>query len=909
MKRLAWALVAPAIFLACSKSDDVDLGALTDADAGVDASIPPDEADPDPTPDAGTDASKPAVCGDGKLAKSEQCDDGNNADNDGCSSTCTPEVSGPNDVCPGVSVTLSGTGDQDRTAQITGDTSSVYNQYTGSCGGASGTEAVYVVTSDMSGFMRVNLTSTFDSVLYARRACDDTKTEVACNDATGNAGGDSILVSVTKGEPMYLFVDGYAGSTGTFTLDIDVQKPSCGNGSVEPPETCDDGNTDPGDGCAADCTFEPGGVISDCPGQDIRFKGTGDAPRHVAIANTTLGLTSSTLSASQCSSGGYNHVYAFTPDVNGTINVTLVASYVNATLHTRSECDNAFMQLDCTTTAAAYQPIKLSLPVTAGYPTYFIVDSTLSAYAGPYTLDATLTPAACGNGIVDGGEECDDGNAATGDGCTATCKLEPYADTTCPGNALTLAPVTDPVIGQYYTRRLTSSTAGLTTKFKSKVSTNGCLTANTSYSDAVYNFVSPVTGRLHVNLAGAFDSTIEVRTGGCNDSDTGVAETCMNSVKGRGAESLDMQVNAGTTYYVIADCQSQAAATSGVFTLELEAYPKVCGNGFIDPAETCDDGNTVAGDGCNAQCILEPATNDTCLNAGNLNLASDGTVTTISSGTTNLANNQAFLECAGTDGRDAIYTFTPDIDGVVTADIVAATFNVALGARTSCPVSTAATSPLVCSNKSSGKGGESIVFAVSKGQTYWLIVDGAGASDYGTYTMNVKLNPPQCGDTLVSGSEQCDDGNKTAGDGCSPTCTVEPMTDIDTCPGHTLTLSAGGGSEPRTGTLTIDTTALAANYGGNCGGNSTDGVVVVTPDVSGTLTARLTGLNYHSVLYVRTTCNDAATELTCDSDNTASAGTRDISISGVTAGTPYYLFIDGFAYTSGVGLLQVTVTP
>ncbi len=34
--------------------------------------------------------------------------------------------------------------------------------------------------------------------------------------------------------------------------------------------------------------------------------------------------------------------------------------------------------------------------------------------------------------------------------------------------------------------------------------------------------------------------------------------------------------------------------------------------------------------------------------------------------------------------------------------------------------------------------------------------------------------PPECGDADVASSEGCDDGGQAAGDGCSPTCTVEP---------------------------------------------------------------------------------------------------------------------------------------
>jgi cysteine-rich repeat protein len=36
------------------------------------------------------------------------------------------------------------------------------------------------------------------------------------------------------------------------------------------------------------------------------------------------------------------------------------------------------------------------------------------------------------------------------------------------------------------------------------------------------------------------------------------------------------------------------------------------------------------------------------------------------------------------------------------------------------------------------------------------------------------LPPPVCGNKLLEGSEGCDDGNLTPGDGCTATCTVEP---------------------------------------------------------------------------------------------------------------------------------------
>jgi large repetitive protein len=37
----------------------------------------------------------------------------------------------------------------------------------------------------------------------------------------------------------------------------------------------------------------------------------------------------------------------------------------------------------------------------------------------------TPIPAVCGNGIVEPGEQCDDGNLVSGDGCSSTCQVEP----------------------------------------------------------------------------------------------------------------------------------------------------------------------------------------------------------------------------------------------------------------------------------------------------------------------------------------------------------------------------------------------------------------------------------------------------------------------------------------------------
>lgn len=906
MKRhLTWALVASAVVIACATNEELDFTPAPDQPSSsiLDGGTGPDTGGPVAN-DAGPDPS--LTCGDGKPNPGEECDDGNNVDGDGCSKTCKRESAGANDVCPGTAIALTGTGADPRKGSVQGDTSKVYPHYAGSCGGGTGKDAVYSVTPDVTGLLTAKVTSAFDSVVYARRTCADAKTESGCNDAQGLKGGDTIKVPVTKNQPVFLFVDGYSGSSGPFTLDVEVATAFCGNGVAEAPEACDDGNTTAGDGCAADCTLESGGIIDDCPGQSVLLSGTGVAPRQISFAGTTLNRAKS-LSPAVCSGSGSNTVYAITPDVDGSLTAKLVATFDNATLHVRTECDVSDTQLDCREATEPLQTLEITVPVKAGLPHYVVVDSQSSTatYSGPYTLDVTVTPAKCGNKILDGAEECDDGNAVSGDGCTSTCKLEPIPAglDTCPGVNLPLVAAA----GGTYTAVVTSSTATLNADYKPK--STSCSSITTA-KDAVYVVTSPINGLMTATVNGTFDSAIYARNGCDADAAAFTDLACSAAVDGSGPEQIKFPVNAGEPVYVIVD--GEATAANGVFELGVEVTPSDCGNGNIEGGEQCDDGNEAGGDGCSATCQLEPADkHDTCANAEEIVLApaAGGTyAASVASGTTNLTHDQTFTGCSSL-GRDAIFTVKAPIDGVLTVEVPSATFNVSLGARTTCPTSTTSSVPLVCSNASSGDGPEEISFSVVKDQVYYVIVDGASATEYGPFTMLLNVRPPGCGDGLISGTEQCDDGNLTNGDGCSSTCTTEPLTGLDTCPGYTLTLS-GTGTEPRTGVVTVDTKPLVANYAGTCGGSSKEGVVVVTPPIAGKLTAKLTGIDYHAVLYARMTCNDATTEKACDDDApTPSTNARDITISNVVAGVPIYLFVDGYNGAAGVARLNVTVTP
>lgn len=137
---------------------------------------------------------------------------------------------------------------------------------------------------------------------------------------------------------------------------------------------------------------------------------------------------------------------------------------------------------------------------------------------------------------------------------------------------------------------------------------------------------------------------------------------------------------------------------------------------------------------------------------------------------------------------------------------------------------------------------------------------------------------PVCGNHAVEGGEACDDGNLAAGDGCSSTCTIEPL---DACPGLPIALDPSGATVA--GNLAGDHDDLVPG----CGTNQLDVIYEVTPTVSGTLVATLKGA-YEKSLSLRSSCAPSPlAELGCNS------GAGDLAVSGwVYAGVKYYVVVD-----------------
>ena len=196
-----------------------------------------------------------------------------------CGCTVTGEVCLANtcaaDPVPGDScaapLALAPTGTQ----TVTGTTATAAEDFVGSCGGEGSPDRVY--TFSLAGETGFTATVTgFDAVLYLRGACDDTASELACDDDSGVGGAAQIGATLPAGD-YALIVDGFSDTSGSYTLtatftctdsDLDgtcdgadacpqdpdkVAPGACGCGVVDDPTDGDgDGTADCAEGCPAD---------------------------------------------------------------------------------------------------------------------------------------------------------------------------------------------------------------------------------------------------------------------------------------------------------------------------------------------------------------------------------------------------------------------------------------------------------------------------------------------------------------------------------------------------------------------------------------------------------------------------------------------------------------------------------
>ena len=178
-----------------------------------------------------------------------------------------------------------------------------------------------------------------------------------------------------------------------------------------------------------------------------------------------------------------------------------------------------------------------------------------------------------------------------------------------------------------------------------------------------------------------------------------------------------------------------------VATASACTTPSTCGDSVIEGTESCDDGNTMPGDGCDSSCAIE--TGYDCMGSPSM--------------------------CAPICGDGMVLMGEGCDDGnTMPGD----------GCDASCAVETGyacSGMPSMCSEVC-GDGVVTMGEGCDDGNT--MPGDGCGMGCTVESGYSCMGSPSSCmevcGDGVVTMSEGCDDSNTTGGDGCSATCGVEP---------------------------------------------------------------------------------------------------------------------------------------
>ena len=269
-------------------------------------------------------------------------------------------------------------------------------------------------------------------------------------------------------------------------------------------------------------------------------------------------------------------------------------------------------------------------------------------------------------------------------------------------------------------------------------------------------------------------------------------------------------------------------ATPATLTIRSAVNNAVCGNGAIQSPETCDDGNTANSDGCSNACVVE--TDYRCTGEPSVCVSYLDYVKSLAD--TNhddaISDNEALiLTLDVADAPDQPYNtvsqFDMDVDGDVDNSDVAAILS-ALDLLTADPV---------CGDgvRQNGETCDDGNTTASDGCSATCTLESGYTCN--TARPNVCTHIPVCGDGLREGSETCDDGNTTASDGCSATCTVESGYSCTTATPNVCTPDPVCGNGLREGSETCDdgNTANSDGCSSVCAVESGYSCTTATPNV------------------------------------------------------------------------------
>jgi len=217
-----------------------------------------------------------AVCGDGNVDPNEECDGANLAGAtcalqgfSGGTLGCTDDCSFDTAACTNApACTEDDIGSATGNAVISGTTVGEDEDLVQGCAGGGVDRVIHFVAPGNGTYEFNMIGSPYDTALSLHATCGGAA--ITCNDDWYGLQS-RVELAMTAGQEILIAVSGYAGQTGSFTLNIvpmaPPPQPICGDGNIDAGEQCDGGNLGEAScqsqgftggtlGCTGACTFD-----------------------------------------------------------------------------------------------------------------------------------------------------------------------------------------------------------------------------------------------------------------------------------------------------------------------------------------------------------------------------------------------------------------------------------------------------------------------------------------------------------------------------------------------------------------------------------------------------------------------------------------------------------------------------